>query len=277
MKFAQSTLGLHPERMTLDYVKRGITRLEVCGPVAVCGDVHGRLDLLDRLLCALPPGVPLIHCGDLIDRGPDSNGVLQRMIDVGARGVRGNHEEWMSEWLLGKGIDAFGHMLGRETLQSYGIDERASLQEINAAADVVPAGHRALLDSLPLVLDLVVDEVPYWVIHAGVGVNLVRATHGDPELDAFAGDHGGASLPPTDLTTWVPWLVRHRRDELLWTKTPAPSQLDVGRTVLFGHVPDRRPWDLGHCIALDTGAGKSWADAALTAVLLPERRFIRVS
>ena len=65
--------------------------------------------------------------------------------------------------------------------------------------------------------------------------------------------------------------------KLLWTKTPAASQLDVGRTVLFGHVPDRRPWDLGHCIALDTGAGKSWADAALTAVLLPERRFIRVS
>ena len=277
MKFAQSALGLHAERMAPDYVNRGITRLEVCGPVAVCGDVHGRLDLLDRLLKALPPGVPLIHCGDLIDRGPDSSGVLQRMIDIGARGVRGNHEEWMSEWLLGSGIDAFGHMLGRETLQSYGLDARASLKNINAAADVVPAGHRALLDSLPLVLDLVVDEVPYWVIHAGIGVNSVRAMHIDRELDAFAGEHGSALLPPTDLTRWVPWLVTHRRDELLWTKTPAASQLDVGRTVLFGHVPDRRPWDLGHCIALDTGAGKSWADAALTAVLLPERRFIRVS
>jgi serine/threonine protein phosphatase 1 len=266
--------------VTTAWFHRGIERLELSGPVAVCGDVHGRLDLLDRLLAALPPGVPLLHCGDLVDRGPQGRGVLQRLLDVGARGVRGNHEEWMCEWLLGRvhgddgalvpRLDGFGRLLGETTLASYGLDPRAPLHELDAARAVVPAAHVALLDALPLVLDLVVDGVSYWVIHAGVVDRIQRPAGLVVE---------GPSAPPwpDDDDDVVPWLVRWHRDELLWTKTDPFHQTDVGRTVLFGHVPGHGPIDLGHCIALDTGAGTRWADAALTAVLLPERRFVSVT
>lgn len=267
------------------WFQRGIERLEVAGPVAVCGDIHGRLDLLDRLLAALPPGVPLVHCGDLVDRGPESRGVLQRLVDIGARGVRGNHEEWLCEWLLGRArtddgalvprIDAFGRMLGETTLASYGLDPFAPLTELDAARTVVPRSHVALLDGLPLVLDLVVDGIPYWVIHAGV-VDRIRSPAG---FAPVALDLAGESPPPwpADNVDVVPWLVRFHRDELLWTKTDPHHQRDVGRTVLFGHVPGPAPLDLGHCIALDTGAGTRWPTAKLTAVLLPERRFFSVS
>ncbi len=263
--------------MTTPWFLRGIERLELSGPVAVCGDIHGRLDLLDRLLRALPPGVPLLHCGDLVDRGPDSRGVLQRLIDIGARGVRGNHEEWLCEWVLGRPaddgaapvprLDSFARLLGETTLLSYGLDPAAPLSILERARTVVPAAHAALLDALPLVLDLHVDGVPYWVIHAGVV----------DELRHAVGQHAPAAPPwPADPRAVVPWLAGHHRDELLWTKTPADAQRDVGRTVLFGHVPGRLPLDRGHCIALDTGAGTRWPGAALTAVLLPERRFVTV-
>jgi serine/threonine protein phosphatase 1 len=253
--------------MTPAYLERGIARAELSGPVAVCGDIHGRLDLLDKLLAALPARTQLVHCGDLVDRGPSSRGVLDRLLEVGALGVRGNHEEWFCQWQFGPGLDRFGLMLGATTLASYGLDPRLSLAALDAARGVVPAAHRHLLDALPLALDLVVEGVPYWVIHAGVC--------DEPGLLASM-NRAEEFVWPEDVAATVPWLVAHHRDELLWTKTPAELQRDVGRTVLFGHVPDRVPHDLGHCIALDTGAGKAIPDAALTAVLLPERRFISV-
>jgi serine/threonine protein phosphatase 1 len=267
------------------WFERGIERLDMSGPVAVCGDIHGRLDLLDRLLCALPPGVPLVHCGDLVDRGPDSRGVLQRLIDVGARGVRGNHEEWPCEWLIGRDfddqgrlvpqLDAFGRLLGEATLLSYGLDPRAPLPELVDSRGAVPAPHVVFLDRLPLALDLVVDGVHHWVIHAGVVDELGRPTRvGSDDPDDL--DDARATWP-ADVDDVVPWLVRHHRDELLWTKTGAFDQRNVGRTVLFGHVPGRQPIDLGHCVALDTGAGTRWPDAALTAIVLPERRFLSVT
>jgi len=262
------------------WFQRGIERLELAGPVAVCGDIHGRLDLLDRLLAALPPGAPLVHCGDLVDRGRDSRGVLQRLIDVGARGVRGNHEEWLCEWLIGRvhgedgavipRLDAFGRLLGEATLASYGLDPRAPLHELDAARAAVPAAHVALVAALPLALDLVVDGTTYWVIHAGVADGLRNPA-------GLVVDHAAIPPWPADPQAVVPWLARHHRDELLWTKTDAAHQTDVGRTVLFGHVPGPRPVDRGHCVALDTGAGTRWPHAALTAGLLPERRFVTVT
>ena len=91
-------------------------------PVAVVGDIHGRLDLLDRLLVALGTRRVFV-IGDVVDRGPDSRGVIDRLIQRETVGVRGNHEEWLLAWLRGEGLDDWAirpKMGGLATLRSYG-------------------------------------------------------------------------------------------------------------------------------------------------------------
>jgi len=94
----------------------------------VISDLHGRLDLLnvalDKILMNAPGTV--VFTGDYIDRGPDSAGVVQRIMDGPKDGwrwvpIRGNHEDMMLEcvrgtadlgWWVGNG--------GAATLASYG-------------------------------------------------------------------------------------------------------------------------------------------------------------
>ncbi|UCG72582.1 MAG: metallophosphoesterase [Chromatiales bacterium] len=74
------------------------------GPLDIVGDVHGEIDALDALLAELgyagdgqhPDGRQLVFLGDLVDRGPDSPAVLERVSRLVAAGraqcVLGNHE-----------------------------------------------------------------------------------------------------------------------------------------------------------------------------------------
>lgn len=74
------------------------------GPVDVIGDVHGELEVLEKLIAALgygergahPDGRTLVFVGDLVDRGPSSLGVVTRVAELVAAGraqcVLGNHE-----------------------------------------------------------------------------------------------------------------------------------------------------------------------------------------
>ncbi len=74
------------------------------GPLDIVGDVHGEIDALDELLAALgyssdgqhPQARRLVFAGDLVDRGPDSPAVLERVLGMVAAGraqcVLGNHE-----------------------------------------------------------------------------------------------------------------------------------------------------------------------------------------
>lgn len=88
-------------------------RREEGGPFDVIGDVHGCLGELDQLLGKLgydlkgahPDGRRLIFVGDLIDRGPESVGVLRRVVPMVAEGralaVPGNHDLKFDRWLRG--------------------------------------------------------------------------------------------------------------------------------------------------------------------------------
>ncbi len=77
--------------------------VNVTGRDFVVGDVHGHSALLDALLpaVAFDPAVDrLIALGDLIDRGPDSRGLLERVREVPwFYSLRGNHEEWLQDSL----------------------------------------------------------------------------------------------------------------------------------------------------------------------------------
>ena len=94
------------------------------------GDVHGCLAALDAVVNAidLDPSDSLILLGDFVDRGPDSAGVLDRLIELRERcflfTIMGNHDELMLDvleermWNLGKWL-MYG---GQQTLKSYGTD-----------------------------------------------------------------------------------------------------------------------------------------------------------
>ncbi|MED5371013.1 MAG: metallophosphoesterase [Myxococcota bacterium] len=222
---------------------------------AVIGDIHGRLDLLERLLDRLD-GRQVVIAGDVCDRGNDTARCVELLIRHDAIGVRGNHEQWLINWIDGRGFDRGAlspRMGGDATLLSYGVDPRQI--ELDDAYTAVPAKHQEWLRALPIVLDLWVDGSPYWLIHAGI-----------PGFLSFGG------LLAEEV---VPHLLDKHPDALLWSKTDPDLMPWVDRPVILGHVAQREPYDDGRVIAVDTGAGR-WSDGTLSAVLLPERRFVTV-
>ena len=141
------------------------------------------------------------------------------------------------------------------TLASYGVsarDERA----VGRLFRNVPREHVAFLEGLGHAVDLRVGEAAFWVIHSGIGTTSSLAAAGS--LDRV-----------------VPHLLVHSPEVLLWSHTAPEATLPVDRPVVMGHLTRREPKDFGHVMAIDTGCGV-WPDGRLTAVLLPERRFVTV-
>lgn len=179
--------------------------------VYAIGDIHGRLDLFAEMIRAIeaddaargPAQTTVILLGDLVDRGPDSAGVIAAARAWGeqrtVRTIAGNHEEM----LLGaldqlEVLRVFLKHGGRETLLSYPVCaqayQSASFEEVQALmAAAIPAQDLAFLAGLE-------DWVrigDYVFVHAGIapGVPLENQRRGDlrwmrePFL-SHAGDHG---------------------------------------------------------------------------------------
>jgi serine/threonine protein phosphatase 1 len=222
-------------------------------PVAVVGDVHGRSDLLRRLLDRVGER-PIVVVGDLCDRGPDTRGVLDLLVGRRAVGVMGNHDLWLATWLAGEGFDRMALssiMGGRATLASYGI----SVEHVADGWRNLPVTHVRFLLGLHVALDLCVQGERYWVVHGGI-----------PENVSFEG---------REQDEIVPWLAEARVPDLMWRSNDPGAIPRVGRPIIMGHRPLLTPVDTGGVIAIDTGAG-TLPDGALTAVLLPERTFLSV-
>ena len=148
------------------------------------GDIHGRCDLLDELLARIdeddarrgPARTHLILLGDLIDRGPDSAGVVRTIAQLMAasdrvRLIKGNHEEVLVKAAHGSARAARGllEIGGYQTLASYGISreeaDHGTLQDlIDLIRERVPAEQIALLDSGE---DMVLLG-DYLFVHAGI-------------------------------------------------------------------------------------------------------------
>jgi len=150
--------------------------------VYAVGDIHGRCDLLCRMIARIEadevsrPGADttVILLGDLVDRGPDSAGVIATAREWAKRRrvriLAGNHEEMF----LGsfEREDTLRHFLrhgGRETLLSYPIDPelytRSTLEELQGIMrEVVPAEDIAFMQAME-------DRIQigdYLFVHAGV-------------------------------------------------------------------------------------------------------------
>jgi serine/threonine protein phosphatase 1 len=165
--------------------------------VYAVGDIHGRLDCLEALLPLIeaddssrgPADTTFVFLGDLVDRGPDSSGVVQRLLEF-SRGPRrtrfllGNHEEVFLRALTGdsKATRYFARIGGRETILSYGFEE-AEYQGLDydevtrLLLERVPQEHVEFLKSFE-------DQIEigdYLFVHAGIrpDVPLDEQTRGD--------------------------------------------------------------------------------------------------
>ena len=235
-----------------------IRRLEYDRPVAVIGDIHGEASLLESLLVALGPDIPILVLGDLIDRGPDSKRVLDLLVSRKATGVFGNHDTWFMAWAGGYGFDTFALsqvMGGKATLKSYGI-ESTSPGTIEAERYKVPASHVEFLGKLSLIIDLRVVGQRYWMMHAGLASIPLEVDGRDD-----------------DTILWH--IASHCPANLLWSGAEPAAIKRLTHPIIMGHMQQfGGPKDKGHVIAVDTGCGSP--GGSLTAVVLPERRFVTV-
>ncbi len=218
------------------------------------GDIHGCRAELDRLLVMIdaddatrgPADTTLIFLGDLVDRGPDSAGVIARLMTLAqerprVRFLKGNHEELFLHALAGAkdALRMFCRVGGKETVLSYGIGraeyDALDYPELAARMEaLVPAAHRAFLDGFE---DMIVSG-DYAFVHAGV--------RPDVPLD---------DQKPSDLR-WI-------RDSFLDHRGAFPKMIVHGHTIT--PEVDSRPNRIG----VDTGA---YASGKLTALGIEDRR-----
>ncbi|HEU4970113.1 metallophosphoesterase [Sphingomonas sp.] len=194
--------------------------------VYAIGDIHGRLDLLDRLLFSIEAddrardamGSQLIFLGDLVDRGPNSAGVVQRALELKQSGrpvrfLMGNHEEVFLK-ALGGSLEAlrfFVKIGGRATILSYGFDaaeyDRLEYDDLlPRLIERVPAEHVEFLKSFEE--QIAIGD--YLFVHAGIRprVPLEEQSGGDlrwirSEFLDFRGDHGAVVVHGHTITDQV--------------------------------------------------------------------------
>jgi len=216
--------------------------------VYAVGDIHGRADLLERMLADLERDIAgrrtaetfVVFLGDLIDRGPHSRQVVERLLLLKSDLFQpvfllGNHEEVLLRLLAGElGLLAswmrFG---GAECAQSYGLDpgqlshlpEAAAIEALRAA---VPASHVEFLKGF-------IDTFrfgDYLFVHAGIRPGISLAAQSQRDL------------------RWI-------RSDFL------NSDADHGFLVVHGHTIDLEIVERNNRIGIDTGA---YASGMLTAI-----------
>ena len=223
------------------------------------GDIHGQLHLLDKLLAKIEADAArwhakrrlLVFLGDYVDRGPDSAGVIERLISglpVGfeAHFLMGNHEAILLDFFDNPETFELWLMNGAgATLASYGVDAPGSdepLAAFTACRDrfkqALPTAHRTFLDGL----QLTVSYGDYVFVHAGIRPGIA--------------------------------LADQMRDDLLWIRDDfLDSEDDFGAVVVHGHTPVPEPEVRPNRIGIDTGV---WIYGRLTALRLfaDERDFL---
>ena len=239
-------------------------------PVYAIGDIHGQAEELDRV-CALierdgGADARVIFLGDYTDRGPDSRGVVERLIAGRDEGrpwtvLMGNHDRLFARFvdegalrdprMPTKYTWLHPSIGGGRTLASYGVEVPgdAELEAVSAdaaraetirraAADAVPEGHVAFLAGLDA-MHVTADQV---FVHAGIRPGLPLEAQDVEDLlwirDAFLGDlrdhgrlvvHGHTQIP----------VARHHGNRL-----NLDGGAGFGRPLTAARIEGRRAWIL---------------------------------
>ena len=231
------------------------------GPFDIIGDVHGCLPELEQLLDKLGyaidrdgAGRPVnashptrraIFLGDLVDRGPDTPGVLRLVMSMVAEGaafcVPGNHEAKLLKALRGKNVK-----------RSHGLD--ASMEQLDAEPEEFRARVDRFIDGL--ISHYVLDGGRLVVAHAG----LIERYHGRASGRVREFCLYGQTTGETDeygLPVRYPWAQEYRGQAL----------------VLYGHTPVPETEWLNNTLCLDTGCVFG---GRLSALNYPERTVVSV-
>ena len=220
--------------------------------VYAIGDIHGRKDLLKNLIAQIdedsaargPASTHIIFLGDLIDRGPDSAGVIEKAIKLkkkrghNVRFLKGNHEEVFLKACRenNKKVTRFFIRIGgEETILSYPISKKEyrelDLEELSERLpNLVPQEHLKFVDSFE-------DQIiigDYLFVHAGIRPDVAL-----PQQE------------PSDLR-WI-------REEFL------DHRDDFEKVVVYGHTIYKDVKEKRCRIGIDTGAYDS---GKLTALAL---------
>ena len=225
------------------------------------GDVHGRLARLEEALARIEgdgTDAPVVFLGDLVDRGPDARGVIERLMAGQAEGrpwivLLGNHDRMFSRFArTGQAADdnmksnrlwLDDRLGGRATLRSYGVtgpweDERGRplgdirVPEVDgpaheamtrlheAARAAVPEAHLGWIDALPLTH----EAEGCLFVHAGIRPGVPLEDQSEEDL------------------IWI-------RDPFLDHDGPHPA------LIVHGHTPVDAATHCGNRVNIDTGAG----------------------
>jgi len=212
----------------------------VKGRIWAIGDIHGQLARLEELfqLISLDPDQDeLVFMGDYIDRGPDSKGVIDRLLALKKSGLKatflkGNHEEmFLKDFLTGANPQLYLYNGGLATLKSYAQPGQDPLEARP------PAEHMDFLENL----NLYYRRGGYLFAHAGL-------KPGQPLEDQDSHD-----------LLWI-------REEFFLVSHDWPEK------VVFGHTPFREPFRRGKLFGIDTGAAYG---GRLTCLVLPDEKFIQ--
>jgi serine/threonine protein phosphatase 1 len=225
------------------------------------GDIHGRLDLLEALLRQIVDDArasenvsrrDLVFLGDYVDRGPDSSGVVEKLLTGLPSGfdthfLKGNHEAILLDFL--QEAWRLEHWLmngGAATIRSYGVDTEQLARAAappdlwqQAFAEALPEPHLRFFKSL----GLRVAVGDYLFVHAGVK----------------------PSVP----------LEAQCEADLVWIREPFLSHAaPFGKIVVHGHTPGTAPVTRSNRIGIDTSAVFS---GRLTALRLQadSRKFLQ--
>ena len=247
---------------TITYEKQYNDRRDDHGPFDVIGDVHGCRIELEQLLAELgyefvrdeqdrpvdaahPQGRRAFFVGDLVDRGPDSPGVLRLVMGMTAAGhalcVPGNHENKLVKALRGRNVTI-----------SHGLETTL------AQLATEPEDFRKQVEAFcwDLVSHYVLDDGNLVVAHAGLKEKLQGRSSGRVRDFALYGETTGET-DEFGLPVRYPWASEYR-----------------GRaTVLYGHTPTPQPEWINNTMCLDTGCVFG---GRLTALRYPERELVSV-
>jgi protein phosphatase len=231
------------------------------GPFDIIGDIHGCIDELRALLAKLgyaqtdggapthPEGRRVIFVGDLVDRGPDSPGVLRLVMDMVAAGsalaVPGNHDMKLVKKLS-----------GRDVKIAHGLAQTLEQLDAMPEAERIPFQEKAKTFLDKLVSHLWLDDGRLVVAHAGMKEEMQGRGSGAVRGFALYGESTG-EIDDYGLPVRLNWAADYR-----------------GRaTVVYGHTPTPEAEWINNTICVDTGCvfgGK------LTALRYPERELVDV-